>query len=234
MRALTIALLLLGALAHAADDAPPSVAPPFSDDPDSDAARRHFDLGLKHYDAARFTEAIREFDLARQLKPAPAFDYNIGRCHERLEAWGAAADAYTRYLAAEPRAPNAAALRARLEVLRARAQVGAETADLAAVQLVRVHRRTRIAAWTFGGLTVALAGAGLGAYLAPLGDYRDRERSCRGGCPPEALRDLAIDVRRAEIAAGVLWGAAGLTAVADIVLWTLDLRQRRTHEAVKR
>jgi hypothetical protein len=239
VRVVLAALSLLAFAARAAAEEPPavpppSVAPPFSDDPDSDAARRHFEVGLKHYDAARFTDAIREFDLARQLKPSPAFDYNIGRCHERLEAWGAAADAYTRYLSSEPRAANAAALRTRLEVLRARAQVGAETADLAAVQLARVHHRARIAAWTLGGVTLALAGAGLGAYLAPLSDYREAERACRGGCPASSLRELDNDVRRAEIIAATLWGAAGVAAVADVVLWTLDLRDRRARQRVKR
>jgi hypothetical protein len=222
-----VSVLSLSSAAARADD---EVAPPFSDDPDSDAAKRHFRLGLDHYNEARFVDAIREFDLARQLKPSPAFDYNIGRCHERLEQWGLAADAYTRYLAAEPRAPNAAQLRARLDVLRARAQLSGLSADLAAVELARTQRRQRIAAWTVGGITVALAAGGLGAYLSPLSDYHRAQNDCRGGCSPEALAGLNTKVNRAEIAAAALWGASGAALLVDVVLWTTKGRATPSRE----
>ena len=91
-------------------------------DVDEELARRHFSAGLQNYTAHRYAEAIREFEAARKLKPLPAFDYNIGRCHDLSEHWKEAAEAYERYLAASPNAPDAVSLRARVKVLRERAK----------------------------------------------------------------------------------------------------------------
>jgi tetratricopeptide (TPR) repeat protein len=89
-------------------------------DPDTQAARRHYDRGLKLYDQEHYEEAAREFQTAKEMRPTPAFDYNIGRCYERLERWKDAADAYDRFLAGTPAAEDTAALRTRVAVLRER------------------------------------------------------------------------------------------------------------------
>src|SRR5262245_50626199 len=90
-------------------------------DPDTEAARRHFDKGKALYESGRYDDALSEFEVARKLKPLPDLDFNIARTHERREAWGDAISAYQRYLAARPDAPDAAEMRARIEVLRGRA-----------------------------------------------------------------------------------------------------------------
>ena len=95
---------------------PPSVIP----DPDTDAARRHFDRGTALYGQQRYADAVREFETARRIKPLPAFDFNIARSFERLEAWAAAADAYDRYLDSLRAGKEADDIRARIAVLRAR------------------------------------------------------------------------------------------------------------------
>src|SRR5581483_10842462 len=89
-------------------------------DPDTEAARNHYQRGSEHYAAGRYRDALDEFTRARRLKAMPALDYDIARCHDRLEEWAEAARAYQRYLSAVPDAPDAVELRARVELLRAR------------------------------------------------------------------------------------------------------------------
>ena len=55
-------------------------------DPDTEVARRHFQRGSQLYDAGHYDEAIAAFEAAKQAKPLPAFDYNIGRAYDRLGA----------------------------------------------------------------------------------------------------------------------------------------------------
>src|SRR5688572_3436150 len=110
MRTLVVLCALAGAASAQVDQV----------DPDTEAARRHFDKGLALYEQRRYDDALAEFEVARKLKPLPDLDFNVARTHERREAWGEAAIAYERYLAARPDAPDAADLRARIEVLRSR------------------------------------------------------------------------------------------------------------------
>jgi tetratricopeptide (TPR) repeat protein len=65
---------------------------------DKSDAKRHSDRGRQLYDQGQFQAAMDEFLRARDEHSSPAFDYNIGRCLERLDRWGEAADAYERYL----------------------------------------------------------------------------------------------------------------------------------------
>jgi len=94
-------------------------------DVDEELARRHFAAAQQHYAAHRYGEAIKEFQTARKFKPLPAFDYNIGRCHELLEQWDEAADAYERYLGLSPNAADLVSIRDRIRVLRERARASA-------------------------------------------------------------------------------------------------------------
>ena len=89
-------------------------------DPDTEAARRHFERGIDLYAHEKYDEAIVEFERARELRNAPALEYNIARCHDRLEHWREAADAYQRYLDGTPNAPERASLTERIAQLRAR------------------------------------------------------------------------------------------------------------------
>src|SRR5262249_13805170 len=109
--------------------------------------------------------------------PLPAFDYNIGRCSERLERWAAAAAAYERYLAAQPDAEDAVEIRQRIDILKARAgkqrpklaqrplPAGTKPADVPAPTLVKRSRRP--AAWgPWLSLGVGLVLGGTGTYFS--------------------------------------------------------------------
>src|SRR5437899_1656741 len=61
---LLAALLLVGSVAHAADE---------------DIAKAHFNLGLSYYDSGRFEPAAKEFLEAYRLAPRPGMLYNLAR-----------------------------------------------------------------------------------------------------------------------------------------------------------
>jgi hypothetical protein len=105
-------------------------------DPDTTAARRHFEAGLVHYQVDDFRGALVEFEAARRLKPLPAFDYNIGRCHDRLEEYEAAVRSYRRYLDEAPGASDAPEVRARIGVLEERLAAAAAAVVVAPPPLV--------------------------------------------------------------------------------------------------
>ncbi|MSP60218.1 MAG: tetratricopeptide repeat protein [Myxococcales bacterium] len=102
----------------------PGLADPTSPtaDPDTELAKRHFQKGLGLYGVGMYEEAVSEFSVARAIKPLPAFDFNIARCLERLEHWEESAEAYRRDLLLDPRAADAADIRARIAVLKERAR----------------------------------------------------------------------------------------------------------------
>jgi tetratricopeptide (TPR) repeat protein len=152
------------------------------DDPDVQAARRHFKRGIELYQADSYEAAIAEFRTAAELKPSPAFDYNIGRCYDRLERWQEAADAYQRYIDAEPNALEAPELRERIATLRARKAKSPSTPtvtttpppalDLTARPPERrpIYKR----AWFWGviasGVAVVAISVALGVVLGSPGD----------------------------------------------------------------
>jgi tetratricopeptide (TPR) repeat protein len=120
------------------------------DDPDTESARRHFERAARLYERADYPAALVELREAKALRPSPQFDYNIGRCLDRMERWGEAADAYQRFVDALPDAPEASELRERIVRLRAR---------VPSVAPVRVPTYKRWWPWT-------LLGVGVGAGLA--------------------------------------------------------------------
>ena len=77
-------------------------------DPDTEAAKRHFDRGKALYEQQRYDEALGEFETARALKPLPELLYNIGRTQERREEWAAAANALASGRISPPHFPTCA------------------------------------------------------------------------------------------------------------------------------
>lgn len=90
------------------------------EDPDTMAARRHFQEGIERYNKLEFAAALKEFQAARLIKGLPAFDYNIGRCLDRMERYEEAVVAYERYVTLAPQAADAAEIRERIRTLKER------------------------------------------------------------------------------------------------------------------
>jgi hypothetical protein len=93
-----------------------TVASAQDEDPDVATSRRHFEAGVRAYEAHNYRVALDEFMTAQRLHRVPAFDYNIGRCHDLLGEPRPALESYERYLATNP--ADAPQVRARIEELK--------------------------------------------------------------------------------------------------------------------
>ncbi len=84
-------------------------------------AKEHFDLANAAEKEGRYRDAIDEYEKAYALVPHVDVLYNIATDLEHVEEWARAAEFYQRYLdeRTEP-APDAAAVRRKIRVLRAR------------------------------------------------------------------------------------------------------------------
>ena len=103
--------LALAALLAATAVAP---APALAAD-DVAQARAHFDKGARLFRAAKYREAIGEFETAYRLKPHGAIHFNVAQCRERLEEWPNALRSYQDYLRELPDASDRAAVRASIQ-----------------------------------------------------------------------------------------------------------------------
>jgi tetratricopeptide (TPR) repeat protein len=197
-------LVLLSPLAARADAS--------AEDPDTVAARRHFDAGLELYGLERYIDAIREFELARAVRAIPAFDYNIGRCEERLERWSDAIAAYERFLAASPPfAEESSTVRARIGVLRQR--VAGHGAPRTPPRVLM--RRLGIATLSIGAASLI---AGTAAYLSAYPSYAHLRDTCGPKCASGEVIPVWNRVQRSEGAAIGLWSVAGIAAAVGIPL----------------
>jgi tetratricopeptide (TPR) repeat protein len=117
----TRVLLMMGLLAWVgparAQDTPKAAD---AVDPDEEIARGHFEAGRAFYEKHQYAHALFEFEAARRAKPAPAFDYNIGRCYDRMDRPKDAVREYQRYLDSAPPPVDAAEVRERVKALEAR------------------------------------------------------------------------------------------------------------------
>jgi tetratricopeptide (TPR) repeat protein len=222
MRGLVVLCLLVGA------PSPKASAQPNDNDPDRQAAQRHFERGRALYETGHYDEALVEFETAQKLKPLPELDYNIARTDERREAWGEAADAYERYLAAKPDAQDASDLRGRIEVLRARVHKPAPASAPMEPPAPASSPSRPLRSGAIGALvaTLVLAGVG-GALVGTVGpDYHRLEGTCSSRQCTSA--DWGGLEARAD-AGYALLGLAGAAAVTGIALFVADAKHAPAH-----
>ena len=108
-QAIPLAIATLLAAASAAVPTPARAAD------DVVQARAHFDRGARLFRAAKYREAIGEFETAYRLKPHGAIHFNVAQCRERLEEWPNALRSYQDYLREVPDASDRAAVRASIQ-----------------------------------------------------------------------------------------------------------------------
>jgi tetratricopeptide (TPR) repeat protein len=205
-------VLLVGAPAVAAET-----------DPDTEVAQRLFAEGASAYDAHDYARALERFEAARRLKPLPAFDYNIARCHDRLGQPGPALAAYERYLAAVPDAPDAAEVRARVAVLRGRVEPAPATTPATATPAAEPPRTSHrlIAPVVVGVAGVALFATGAGLVGSVGGDYDALQRRWQLEGPTSGVVQTADALHARELAGWTLFGIGAAALAADVVLWIL-------------
>lgn len=129
MSAFNAALLLAAVcLPMAAAAGPPGDAaapesapatPPVTPPPEAAEAYR---AGVEHFKAARYTDAIAEFNKAYRIAPNPVLVFNMARAFEELKAFDSAIEFYSRYLEMAPKATDRAAVQDAIRTLELLAQ----------------------------------------------------------------------------------------------------------------
>lgn len=209
------------------------------DDSATIIARGRYEEGKLYFQKGDYARALAEFEAARSVKPLPAFDYNIGVCHERRREVELAVAAFRRYLEAVPPVRDAPEVRAHVALLEAslRPQAGSvplpepprprelPPAGPPPARVERVGGRWTAAAVlaVFGGGAL-IAGAGvLGAAKSEFD--QDNLPPEQGGCRP--CDPGVADTLRTRQYAGwlVLAAGAALTAI-DAVIWALAALRR--------
>lgn len=83
----------------------------------SSLAMEIFEAGSAYYKQGSYDKALEQFEEAYRLEPLPELLYNIGQCHERLQNYTDAIDAYGRYLEADPGAEDRQAVEEKMKNL---------------------------------------------------------------------------------------------------------------------
>jgi tetratricopeptide (TPR) repeat protein len=193
------------------------------DDPDTEAARRHFQRATELYDAHRYGEAVREFEAAKKLKPLPELDYNIGRAYDRLEDWPRAISAYRQYLQRARNAADIADVRARLAVLRARNNWPVAATESSSERDEARRVRLKVAAFVDGSLALAVAISAAGLLGSVGGSYNSLRQLC--STRPCSPGDWHGPEMRAD-AGYALFAIAGTATLIDIALFVSAYHQR--------
>jgi tetratricopeptide (TPR) repeat protein len=195
------------------------------DDQDTEIAKRHFNAGKALYAAQKYDQAIVEFEKAREVKPLPAFDYNIGLCHDRLEHLAEAIAAYRRFLDGTNDPKEKIEPGARVKVLEERlAKAQAQAAPK--IEAGAAKKSPTLAIAVAG---VAVATLAMGSILLGVTghDYDQLHDSCAPFCDRSSWSDLPAraDAGYALIAIGAL------AAAVDVALWVIAKRAPRSERA---
>lgn len=201
-------------------------SPPAAPAPSSDELRAHeiYQQGAAAYREGRFKEAEALLLQAYAIAPKPVLLYNLARVYEGTGEFGKAADAYARYLDAEPAARDRGALTQRIATLRAeiaeRERLKREHDSAAAAEPERARPKPVVLPWIVGG--VGVAGLITGGVFGVIASSRHSEAQ------DEYFQQDAA--RAQEDAAGyrdianVCFVAGGILAVGGAVWTVLALR----------
>ncbi|MCA9546745.1 MAG: tetratricopeptide repeat protein [Myxococcales bacterium] len=105
-----LAALLAAPLPAAATGAP---------GPAQEKAQQAYDAGVAAFKAERYGEALKHFERAHKLDPAPELLYNLARCHEMQGRAEKAVEHFELYLARVPQAADRDDVERRIKVMRA-------------------------------------------------------------------------------------------------------------------
>jgi hypothetical protein len=213
-------------------------------------ARKHFVLGMQFFEVRAYRDAIREFELATSIAPSADVWFNIGRAREELGEDEQAKLAFERYLRDRVDAPDADAVRARIEAIDARMASGARSTEPAlGTGSLRIHlpeRAPRDARVTLDD-TLLAEGARSQPIILPAGRHRlevtragfvpfRAEVSIEPGMLTAAHTQLQPLTQAERAQAGsrtwtwVLLGLAGAGAVGTAVLGGIALDRQASGE----
>src|SRR5215471_3837463 len=81
------------------------------------SAREHYQKGTAYYDLGKYTEAIKEFEAAYEIKNDPALLFNLAQSHRLAGNAEQALHFYRTYLRRVPKAPNRSEIEAHISAL---------------------------------------------------------------------------------------------------------------------
>lgn len=199
-----------------------------SADEREEQARAVFQAGRVAYGNGDFESALEYFRRALELSDRPALLFNVGMAATQLRRDREALEAFEAFLEAEPDAPNAAQVRARIEVLRrslqAEPEPEAEPGQPAGGDLVP-------ALVAFGA-----AGAGLVAFAITGGLALAQSSELEGRCgATRTCSDAEVaSLAGLATAADVSWVLAATAAAAGVVLLvTVGLPTSRAEQSAR-
>jgi tetratricopeptide (TPR) repeat protein len=186
------------------------------------------------YNEGRFEEAAAMLRRAYDLHPDPTLLFNLARAEEGMGDLTGAIDTYERYITAAPDAPDAGAIRARIETLRRqREQLSNAATPTEEPEVVEEESETPVAddgpgidplPWIVAGGGAAVAGIGI-----VFGVLSQSKASESVGEPVQAtafdlhsqastfatLANVFIIAGSVIAVGGVVWGVLGLTMGGD-------------------
>jgi tetratricopeptide (TPR) repeat protein len=199
-------------------------------------ARAHFNAGKSYYEAARYEDALREFNEAYRLSQRPPLLFNLSLCHERLGDLDRAISTLEQYLVDDPTTQDRNVIEERIKNLRAIQSRGGAPAPVAAPAPVTVPSSAqpapprRLLTVVFGGAGLALLGGALianlvaGARLSDLNTHCNADGSCDAASFPAAQSDIS-DGRAAALASYVLAGLGVAALAAAVALFFIEGRK---------
>lgn len=203
-------------------------------------AKLHFAYGTALYKEAKYEEALRHFQDAQGLFPAPAFHFNIAKCQEELGKYEAAISSYQAFARGVPEAP--ANIENRIKRLEETLTLQEAQAEREAQENAE-RRRDPSRALIISGASLAGIGVVTGTVGAVVFGLQARERSdqvdtiVNGGNPSGISYDEALDLdkqgRRAEMLQFVMAAAGGAVTVAGAVLLAVGLKKKGEREAAE-
>lgn len=159
-----LTLFLLGLALAVALPARPAAA----DDPETRAARRHFDKADKLFALGRFDEALEQYQKAFDAKPIPDFLFNIGQCYRNLGDYESAIFSFRKFLTLDPETPRRADVELLIDDLEAKkAQAEMLELDRRSKERSKPAPRTPVTKrwWFWTGLAAIAAAGGGTVYL---------------------------------------------------------------------
>lgn len=213
---------------------------------DQEAAKAHFLAGSSYYDAANYSDAVKEFNEAYRLSKRPDLLYNIALGYERLSDFDNAISTLKRYLVEKVNAPDRNMIESRIKNLEKLRDIR-NNPPLAPgtpvpepqpqPQIAEPQPQPQPAPATKRGLgTLGYAGIGTGSLgavllLSSLGtgivakqksDQLVEACPTRVNCDP-SLRSVQNQGKRLALATDVMIGVGAVALVAGVALLVVDL-----------
>lgn len=193
-------------------------------------AKLHFAYGTSLYNEANYEDALRQFQDAQGLFPAPAFHFNIAKCQEELGKYEAAISSYEAFVRGVPDAP--ANIDARIKRLEETLDLQQNQAEQQAAASAKKPGRALI----ISGASLASVGVVTGTVGAVIFGMQAKNKSDQvdavvNGGNPDALTygqtlDLDDQGRRAEMLQFAMAAVGGTITVTGAVLLAVGLKKK--------